>query len=186
LFEFEFDLKSIDKIKRKAIRNSEKMEKRISANLAQLSLARPRARPRRLTGGSHLSAMARVRALFPSLCPVGPVCRCRFPSPTRPSTLSVPWARPVSAVSRSLRALAPSSCVVGPLLDLPSMQTPWTSTHARREPRPRHLPTCPTSLLSIAHTCSLSPTSFRTSSPSLTLCPRYSRSSENRARGASR
>jgi hypothetical protein len=56
-FEFEFDLKSIEKIKRKAIRNSEKIEKQNSAHSAQLSPARSRVCPRRL------SATARVRAL---------------------------------------------------------------------------------------------------------------------------
>jgi hypothetical protein len=39
---FEFDLKSIEKIKRKEIRNSEKIEKRNSVHLAELSPAKPR------------------------------------------------------------------------------------------------------------------------------------------------
>jgi hypothetical protein len=187
LFEFEFDLKSIDKIKRKAIRNSEKMEKCISAQLGptQPSQAvrapaspdrwvppvsdgpRPCSLPLPLPGGADLSvSISFACAPKLSLCPVGPTCyRCEpFPPHTR---------------SLSLHRGAP--CQIRLLC-----KPPWTSTHAHREPRPRHLPTCPTSLLSTAHTFSLSPTSFHTSSPSLTLCPRYSRSSENRAHRTSR
>jgi hypothetical protein len=52
---FEFDLKSIEKIKRKGIKNSREKEKPISAHSAQLSPARPR---------------PRTRALSPSLPPV--------------------------------------------------------------------------------------------------------------------
>jgi hypothetical protein len=42
--------------------------------------------------------------LSPPLYPVGLVCRCRLPSPARLHSLSVLRARPVSAMSRSLRA----------------------------------------------------------------------------------
>jgi hypothetical protein len=71
--------------------------------------------------------------------------------------LSVPRARPVSAMSHTLRAPVPYRCAVGlPCqLRLPR-EPPWISTHTRQEPRPRRLPTRPSSLLSTARTRSLS------------------------------
>jgi hypothetical protein len=116
---FEFDLKSIEKIKRKEIRNSEKVEKWNSSHSAQLSLARPRARSRRLTGGPHLSATARVRARALSLplslllyggtgLSARPLVRtlslspsCCTPFPNLPPALSVVDA-PMTRVSRPL------------------------------------------------------------------------------------
>jgi hypothetical protein len=70
---------------------------------------------------------------------------------------------------------APYLYTVGPLyqLRLPR-EPPWTSAHTRREPLSRRLPTHPSSLLSTAHTRSLSLASFRASSPSLALCSRRS------------
>jgi hypothetical protein len=108
------------------------------------------ARPRRLTGGRHLSAAvsAPVRSLSPSLCPVGPGCRCRFPLPARPSSISALRVR-----SARHRVVAPCArslprCVVGlPCQFRLPHALPWTSTrtHARcRNPRPRHPPTPPT------------------------------------------
>jgi hypothetical protein len=69
-FLFEFELSSLEKIKRKEIRNSEKKGK---PNSAQPSTAGPHARPRCLTGGLHLSVA--VLALACSLLlplPSGP------------------------------------------------------------------------------------------------------------------
>jgi hypothetical protein len=56
---FEFELKTLEKINRKAIRNSRKKEKPIrpkAAHLAEPARAPALARPLCLTGGSHLSA----------------------------------------------------------------------------------------------------------------------------------
>jgi hypothetical protein len=82
---FEFQLSSLEKIKRKAFRKSLEKEKTLSAQSAQSSLAGLRARPCRLIGGPHLSAtvLASVRSLLPSLCHLGPACRrlCLLPRP---------------------------------------------------------------------------------------------------------
>jgi hypothetical protein len=123
----------------------------------------------------------------PFLCPVGLAYRHRLPSPEHPDSLSVPWAQLVSAPSRSLRALVSSRCAVGPpyQLRLPR-EPPWTSAHARREPRPRRLPMRPSSLLSTARTRSLSPASFHASSLSRALCPCRSRSPETHTRRTGR
>jgi hypothetical protein len=110
---------------------------------------------------------------FPlSLCSVGPTCRCHFLSHA-PHTLSVQRTPPVSAVNHSLCAL-PLSLVApwSPYQLRLTSKPPLTSAQARREPQPRRLPTCPSSLLSLARTCSLSPASFRPRSPSLALCYR--------------
>jgi hypothetical protein len=143
-------------------------------------------RPRRVTGGFHLSAAVslRARSLPLSLCPVGPLCRHQLPSPARPFP-SLPRGPALSACRVVPRTPAPSRCVVGPLgqLLLPR-DPPWTSAHACRDPHPRRLPTCPSSLLSSARTRTRSPVPHRTSSPSLSLCPRYSTSPETRARRA--
>jgi hypothetical protein len=57
---FEFELKTLEKINRKGIRNSLKLEKPNLAHLAQVgpAFARPRTRPR-------------ILSLSPSRCPVG-------------------------------------------------------------------------------------------------------------------
>jgi hypothetical protein len=118
LFEFEivvwFDLNSIEKIKRKGIRNSKEKEK------GKTISAQPRMLPLPLTGRPRLSAPSRARAsLLPlSLCPVGLICRRHFPSrahpvlslrdrpcPSAPRTVhlapslsfAAPWACPVSS-----------------------------------------------------------------------------------------
>jgi hypothetical protein len=96
---FEFELSSLEKIKIKAIINSEKKRKLI---LAQLSPVQPspaqRARLRRVTGGLHLSVsvFSPARSLPSSLCPVGSACRRRapldrvpYPSLSRGTTPSV-------------------------------------------------------------------------------------------------
>jgi hypothetical protein len=74
-------LNFLEKIKTKAFGNSRKKEKRIQPS--RPSPAQPvclHALSLRLTGGSHLLATARVRALsLPlSLRPVGPICRRCF------------------------------------------------------------------------------------------------------------
>jgi hypothetical protein len=108
---FEFDFKSIEKIKRKAFRKSLEKEKRISAQLAQASPARPCVRSLRTT--------ARVYALSLPL-PDGPDCRCRF-SRTRACSLSLSRGPHASAlVSRSL---AHSRWSVGPACQIRPSQT---------------------------------------------------------------
>jgi hypothetical protein len=181
-------LKTLEKIKRKTIRNSEKKGKPFQPKPAQSSPAGPRARtpvpPDRWTPPVS-GGLFPTHSLSHSLCPVGPVCRRQSPSPTRPLSVSALRARLVSAMSNFPRALASSLYTLGPLcqLHLPR-KPPWTSAHVHREPWPRRLPTQPRSLLSIAHTRSLSLASFRASSPSLTLCSRRSPSLEFLARRA--
>jgi hypothetical protein len=151
---FEFELSSLEKIKRKAIGNSEKKENCISAQLAQSSP----------TGGSTYQwRFPRLHALFPlplpsgaglsvlvvlarapvfSFCLTGPTCqhtepfhpRGRFPSLRHEASLSAP----------------------------PSLRTAMDQhTHPPRTPAtsPAH---SPSSLLRTACTRSLSPASFRT------------------------
>jgi hypothetical protein len=184
---FEFDLKSLEKIKIKAIRN---LEKKGKLNSAQASLVQPIKVTRALLPPDRwappVSGGFLPRALSSPLPqPSGPDCRCKSPSPTRHLSLSALQARLVSTVSYFPRTPAPSLslCTVGPpyQLCLPR-EPPWTSEHARREPHSRRLPTHPISLLSTAHTHSLSPASFRASSPSLALCSCRSRSPEFHAR----
>jgi hypothetical protein len=157
-------LKSIEKIKRKAFGKSLEKEKAISAHSAQPSLAKTHARPLRLTGGSHLSATARVRALSfpPSRCAVGPISRHRFPR-VRAPTLSILRARLVNAMNRSpARSLSHAVRWASPV----SSVFPATAVDPRprvhRGDHPHHLPTCPSSLLRLACTHSLSPASFCT------------------------
>jgi hypothetical protein len=95
---FEFDLKTIGKIKRKGIRNSKEKGKPISAQHSPL----------------QPSGVVCPRPLSPpSLYPVGLVCWCQ--SPSRPRSLSVSRGRLVSAMSPPPRRVpAPSLCTVGP------------------------------------------------------------------------
>jgi hypothetical protein len=78
-------------------------------------------------------------------------------------------------------------CAVGPPCQfrLP-YEPPWTSAHARQDPRPHRLPMQPSSLLSTAHTRTRSPASFHASSPSLALCSRRSTLPELHGRTADR
>jgi hypothetical protein len=146
-------------------------------------------RPRRLTGGRHLSAVVSfpTRSLSPSLCPVGPGCRCRFPSPTRPSSLSALRAR-----STRRRAVAPCArslprCVVGlPYQFCLPRASPWTSARTRarrRNPRPRRPPT-PHPFLSTARARTHFPIPFHIALLPLALCPCRSASLVTRARRA--
>ena len=146
------------------------------------------ARPRRLTGGPRLSAAVLPRARPPSLarCPVGPTCRRQFPSPVR--SLSLYLAGPV----RQCRAVAPAC----PLFSLYVVGLPCQIRHPRAHRGParahsRTLPNfsattpdhAPSSLFRappVPHAHPL--TSFRTPSPSLTLCPRRQPPPETRAR----
>jgi hypothetical protein len=88
----------------KELENSEKKERR--KHPSRPTKPSQATRPRRLTGGSRLSAAVLPRVRPPSLarCLVGPICRCQFPSPARsdrqspsrcptcPFPLSAPWA----------------------------------------------------------------------------------------------
>jgi hypothetical protein len=187
-FVFEFELSSLEKIKRKAFRKSlEKGKTTFSpTSPVQPVGSRAPAPPDRWAPPISDGFLPRTLS-YPSLFPVGPVCRRQPPSPTRPRSLSASWARLVNATSRPPAHPTPSLCTVGPScqLCLPR-ELPWTSAHARQEPRPRRLPTRPNSLLSTAHTRSLSTASFHASPPSLALCPRRSCSLEFRARRAVR
>jgi hypothetical protein len=103
-----------------------------------------------------------------------------------PLSVSASRALTVSAMSHFPHTTPPSLCTVGlPCQLCLPRELSWTSAHAYREPRPCRLPTHPSSLLSTAHTRTLSPASLRTSSPTLALCFRLSRSPEFRAHCAS-
>jgi hypothetical protein len=144
------ELKTLEKINIKSIRNSRKKEKIIRPKAAHL--AQPaRARPLCLTGGSRLSVPTRVR-FSPSL--------------------SVPWARPVGA-SSLVCARSPSLCPTVPTCQLVSNLPPTISYHGRAHDRAffGHV-RAPAPLLSLAH---CSPTSPRPFVPSARLARPLSR-----------
>jgi hypothetical protein len=119
-----------------------------------------------------------------SLFPVEPVCRHQLPSLARlfPLCLAGPSYQHDEPF---LRVPAPSLYAMGPPYQLRLPREPsWTSVHARRDLRPRRLPTCPSFLLSTARTRTCSPVSFRASPLSLALCSHRSRSPETCARHA--
>jgi hypothetical protein len=91
---FEFELKTLEKINRKAIRNSLENGKAISAQVGPLSVAprAPSVPDRRVP-----PVGANPRALSPTLsrCSVGPICRRRY-SRTLARSLSIPWTPPIS------------------------------------------------------------------------------------------
>jgi hypothetical protein len=148
------------------------------------------ARPRCLTGGRHLSATvsAPARSLSPSLYPVGPGCRRRFPSPARPSSLSALRAR-----STRHRAIAPCArslprCAVGfPCQFRLPRAPPWTSARALAHvagilghvARPR-----PQTLFSTARARTHFPVPFHTAPPSLAPLSRPAHAAQLRWRPA--
>jgi hypothetical protein len=138
---------------------------------------KPRERP--LPAPTH----PRAPALPLSMCLVGPICRCRFPSRVRP-IISMSCG-PTSSASLPIHSV-PSLSLVAPWSSLVSSVFPTTAvdprTHARREVRPRHLPTRPSSFLSPTRTCSLFPSSFCPRSLSLALCHRRQSSPVTRTR----
>jgi hypothetical protein len=144
---FEFELKTLEKIKRKATRNSEKKENPLSAQSAQSSPVGPRVRPYRLTGGPHQSAavLAPARSPLPSLCHLGPACRrlsSRTHVPAR-SLLSGPCLSaplPVVATARLCRYLVGPACHLSPSSNLWFVRSPWP------RPRPRKSRPLPTRL----------------------------------------
>jgi hypothetical protein len=106
------------------------------------------ARSRRLTGGSHLSATARVlaRSLPISICLVGPTCRHRFPCvrvPT-PSLCCEPASSAPRTVRLRPRSLSLSRCAVGQPCQfrLPRNRRWPTSAHSPWRPptSPAHAP----------------------------------------------
>jgi hypothetical protein len=114
LFEFEFvvefELSSLEQIKRKAIINSEKKGKLIPAQSSPSKPPRARSPPSN-KWPPPVGASPRPRApLSPSRCTVGPTCQRQSPLRTTPS-LAVPWAPLVNPIARSL---ARSLCSVGP------------------------------------------------------------------------
>jgi hypothetical protein len=90
---FEFELKILEKIKRKAIRNSEKKRKTHLSPSRRSQAQRGRARPPPQTGGAPPVSgdffppppPSCFLSLSTSLCPVGPVCRRQLPLPAGPS-----------------------------------------------------------------------------------------------------
>jgi hypothetical protein len=156
------------------------------------SLAQPGhalARPRRPTGGLHLSAAVpfSARSLSSSLYPVGPGCRRQLPPPSRPSSLSASQARfakhRVVAPARPLSLAASwDPCQ----LHLPRAHRGPARAHSRTfaESSATSLAHAPSSFLSPAHARTRSPVPIHTASPSLALCPRRSASPETRAHRA--
>jgi hypothetical protein len=103
-FVFEFELSSLEKIKRKSIRNLEKKGKPILAQLSpvqpsQRQFPRPRALfPLPLPSGAGLSApVAFARAPTFSLCPMGPTRQRAEPFPPRTCFLSLCHGAALSA-----------------------------------------------------------------------------------------
>ena len=144
--------------------NPWKKENRFRSNSAQLG----RPRPLRLTGESHLSAMAAFAHSLAPLLPLsgGANLSASFPSRARAPPLSTLRARIVNVVDRSpARSLSLAMRWASPV----SSVFPTTDADPRPQVRhgdhPRCLPTRTCSLLNPAHTRSLSPTSFRTRSP---------------------
>jgi hypothetical protein len=134
----------------------------------------------------RLSAPSRARMsqLPLSLCPVGPICRCRFSSGARPVHYLSRGPRP-SAPSPVPLTHAPVTLCRGPaMLAPPSLQPSLTHAHTHREVRSCCQPTCPSSFLSPACTRSLPPATFRPHSPSLALCHRRQSSPVTNARRA--
>jgi hypothetical protein len=97
---FEFELKTLEKINRKGITNSLKMEKPNSVQLAQAAPPPPRARARAPARANrrlpHVSLFC-LRALSPLSLPLpgGPVLSALFPSHTRTFSLACPQTPPV-------------------------------------------------------------------------------------------
>jgi hypothetical protein len=127
---FEFELKTLEKINRKSIRNSLKMEKPNSAQLAQAGPTRACARARALARADrrpHLSACSArsLSPLSPSCCLVGQSCRLRFPR-TRARSLSL---------ARGPHQLDPSSLTSRPRT--PVVDAPSTARFPATSARPR-------------------------------------------------
>jgi hypothetical protein len=142
------DLNSKEKIKRKEIRNSKEKGKAKPAQPQPFSSARSslrsyaRPRPPSDRRAPHVRANQRSRASASSLPLPGEAdLSAPLPSASRVLPLSAPQARPVSAITRSLRVPSLSRCAVGPSCQLrPLREPPLTSVHACREPRPCRLP----------------------------------------------
>jgi hypothetical protein len=128
----EFDLNSIEKIKRKDISKFRKMKKPNSAHSAQIgpaSHARASALPNRWVP----PVSARALSLPLSLCPVGPACRHQLPSHACPA-LSLSRG-PRLSVSRTVPHVRSLSQRHGPALSASSsLQPPLTHVcvHAER------------------------------------------------------
>jgi hypothetical protein len=155
-------LKTLEKINRKAIRNSLEIEKAISAQLAQVGpapRARAPARPRCLTGGPRLSAPTPARPLssLSLSLPRGPGLSVSFLSPARslpslsrrPHLSAVPNLSPtiprrgrahVRAFSGHVRASAPCS-PTSPHSLAPSAEPPRHLSRSARAPRAPPPPT---------------------------------------------
>jgi hypothetical protein len=136
---FEFELKTLEKINRKGIKNFLKLEKPNLAHLAQVALACARTRPR-----SPPVSLSRplVLSLSPSRCPVGQASRRR------------------SSRTRALFSLCPADPTCQPVLNLPPTFPRRGRAHDRTISS--HLRTS-SPLLSPAHR---SPTSPRSLAPS--------------------
>jgi hypothetical protein len=137
-FEFGFE-NSIEKEMEKELENPEKKKRGKQPNRPKSARpGRAPACPRRLTGGPRLSAAGFPRARPPSLarCPVGPICRRKFPSPARSLSLSFSRARIASR-----RAVAPCA----PFFSLRDVGLPYQfRPHlARRGPARAHSRTSP-------------------------------------------
>jgi hypothetical protein len=119
---FEFELKTLEKINRKCIRNSLKLEKPNLAYLAQVGPACARARADRQSPPVSLSR-PHVLFLSPSHCLVGQACRHRS-SRTRARFSLYPADPPVSS--------SPTSRSRSPAMDAPTTaRSPTTSARPR-------------------------------------------------------
>jgi hypothetical protein len=176
-------LKTLEKRNGKAIRKFRKKEKGKEPSSAQPG--RAPARPRRLTGGIHLSAATPSpvpRTLLSRSLPSGPKLSALVSSPARPSSLSALRARFAShrAVAPA-RLLSPSLCCGPPLSVPPTPRPPWTSAHVARILGHDARPCAPAPFLSPTHAHTHSLASFHAAPLSLALCPRRPTSPETRA-----
>jgi hypothetical protein len=156
---FEFDLKSIEKIKRKAFRNSLEKEKTHFSLVGPIQPSQVAcARPLRLTGGFHLSATAHALSLPP--LPSGAGLSASIPLHARSLPLSAWLVRSVSvdrpfACSPSLaRGPPPVSLLTFPNLPPahPAMDVPTSCVSWPLPPHDRPLlePTLTRSLPSLS------------------------------------
>ena len=115
----------------KGIRNSLKIEKLNSAQLAQAGPTPPRARPRPSACPRRLSACftRALSPLSPSHCPVGQSCRCRFSRARAPSLplRGGPFPSVLTARSRISLSLPRGSRLSAPsaVLNLSLTPPPW-------------------------------------------------------------
>jgi hypothetical protein len=123
-----------------------------------------RARHRLLIGGPHLSVSRLALLHTLSLCPAGPTCRRQLPSARAPLSLCTagPALQQHELFTLALSLSSPSASLVSSVFPATADDP---RPRARREDRPRRLPTRTSSFLSPARTRSLSLSHFAHARP---------------------